>query len=142
MFFLDANIPMYAAGTESRYKAACVAILEAAATGDLEAVCDTEILQEILYRYTHLGVHTAGIRVARDTIQAVPTVLPVFARDVERAMILMEQNSRLHSRDALHAAVMLNNGIQEIITADREFDVLRGMVTRHDPVAFARRLRG
>lgn len=38
IFFLDANIPMYAAGGEHPYKAPCLRIMAAAASGQLECV--------------------------------------------------------------------------------------------------------
>lgn len=54
LVFVDANIPMYAAGVEHPLKQPCVAMLEAIAKGSLGAVTNVEVVQEILHRYTAL----------------------------------------------------------------------------------------
>ncbi len=48
--FIDANIPMYAAGKPSPYKDKCRDILAGIVAGSLAAVTDAEVFQEILYR--------------------------------------------------------------------------------------------
>jgi predicted nucleic acid-binding protein len=53
--FLDVNVFMYAAGAPHPYKAACVRILADMETGALTAAINTEVLQELLYRYTLLA---------------------------------------------------------------------------------------
>ena len=50
--FLDANVFMYAAGAPHAYKEPCVHILADAETDKLNATVDTEIFQELLYRYS------------------------------------------------------------------------------------------
>jgi uncharacterized protein len=45
--FIDTNIPMYAADTDHHLKDSCVEILNAAASGELEAYTDSEVFQEI-----------------------------------------------------------------------------------------------
>jgi hypothetical protein len=57
-YFIDANIPMYAAGAEHPLKRPCIAILEAIAHDELAAVTNVEVVQEILYRYSALGSTT------------------------------------------------------------------------------------
>jgi predicted nucleic acid-binding protein len=52
--FIDANIPMDAVGRSHPLKSPAVAILETVDRGDLRAVTDAEVLQEILHRYTAL----------------------------------------------------------------------------------------
>ena len=60
-YFLDANIFMYAAGAEHPYKAPCVEILARLEVGELQAVINTEILQEMLYRYSRLKLPRKGV---------------------------------------------------------------------------------
>lgn len=129
---LDTNVVMYAVGAEHPYKASCAEILLAVAGGELEVATDAEVLQEILYRYTHLNRRKEGIQVALDLLRVVPMVLPVTEVDVRRAITLMEDHERLSPRDAIHAAVMLNNRLSEIISVDRDFETIKG-IRRIDP---------
>lgn len=133
--FIDANVPMYAAGAEHPLKALCVAILEAIARGELTAVTDAEVLQELLHRYTALGQRERAVEVCRLFLQIVPDVLPVTREAVEQALELHLRFPQLQARDSLHAAVMLTHRITRIISADRHFDGMPEL-TRLDPSAF------
>jgi predicted nucleic acid-binding protein len=57
VYFLDANIFMYAAGTAHIYKVPCTRILAEVETGRLRTAINTEIVQELLYRYSHTDKH-------------------------------------------------------------------------------------
>jgi len=130
--FLDTNIVMYAVGADHPYKASCAGILLGVARGEIDVVTDCEVVQEILYRYTRLGRRNEGIQVALDLFKVVLTVLPVGEEDVRRAIGFMETYRRLSPRDAIHAAVMLDNGVSEILSVDRDFDAMEE-VRRVDP---------
>lgn len=123
---------MYAAGAAHPLKQRCVAILEAIARGELVAMTNVEVLQEILHRYTTLGQRTRAVEVAQLFLQIVPEVLPVTKGDFVVAMELHARHAGLQARDALHAAVMRGHNIQRIISADRHFDGLPDVV-RIDP---------
>jgi uncharacterized protein len=92
---------------------------------------DTEIVQEILHRFGAIGRPAIGIAMARSLLDIVPTVYPVTVADVRKAIELFEQHapSGVMARDALHAAVMLGNGLACILSADQHFDRIAG-VTR------------
>jgi predicted nucleic acid-binding protein len=53
---VDTNVPMYAAGKSHHLKEPCQRVILAIAKGELNAVTDTEVFQEILYRYLE-GCH-------------------------------------------------------------------------------------
>ncbi len=122
--FIDTNIPMYAAGKEHHLKSGCVKILDAAASGELEAFTDSEVFQEILYRYYHINQIDIGFQVF-DLFSTIMNgnVLPVKYQDVNQARLLAESElaAGLSPRDLIHLAVMLNNGIDTIATTDRAF---------------------
>jgi predicted nucleic acid-binding protein len=52
--------------------------------------------------------------------------------DLNLAVRLLERHSSLAVRDAVHAATALNHGIETILSADADFDVIDGF-TRIDP---------
>lgn len=131
-YFLDTNIVMYAVGGEHPYKGPCAEILLRAGRGEVELDTDVEVVQEILYRYARLGRRTEGLQVASKLMEAVRTVLPVTDADIRMAIALMEEHQRLSPRDAIHAAVMLNNRLSEILSVDPDFDGIKE-VRRVDP---------
>jgi predicted nucleic acid-binding protein len=55
IIFIDSNIPMYVAGREHAHREPSRRFLEAVRRNEIEACTSTEVLQEILYRYTALG---------------------------------------------------------------------------------------
>lgn len=133
--FIDANIPMYAVGRDHPLREPCRLVLQRIADGDLAACTDSEVHQEILYRYWSLGQSVRGIALSSDSHGVVNIVLPVTSTDVTTARELGNKYPHIGPRDWLHLAVMLNNGITEIISADRHFENIKG-VTRLAPGEF------
>ena len=131
--FLDTNVFLYAIGAQHALKAASQRVLERVGDGELEAVSNTEVLQEILYVLSRRGARETGIALARHTAELLGGLFPVTEADISIACDLMERYSALPTRDAIHAATMLNNGISDIITSDDHFDAVRGI--RHLPLA-------
>jgi predicted nucleic acid-binding protein len=60
-------------------------------------------------------------------------VLPVTLADIQRACDLLTlHGTRIKSRDAVHAATMLNNDVTHLISADTHFYAIEEIV-RIDP---------
>ena|SRR5215208_5781867 len=135
-YFVDANVPMYAAGAEHPLKRPCIAILEAVARGDLLASTSVEIFQEILHRYAAIGQRLRAVEVAIRFLRIIPAPFPVTVFDLRRAMELLAGHPDLQARDVLHVAVMENNGLTHIISADQHFDAVSSIV-RVDLAAWA-----
>jgi predicted nucleic acid-binding protein len=133
-YFLDTNIFMYAAGRQHSLKSPCVALLRRVAQEELEVVTNAEVLQEILYRYRALGETQRGLHLARLAVDQVgEDVLPVTLADMQLAFDLVARyGASIKSRDAVHAATMLNNGLTHLISADGHFDAIEG-ITRVEP---------
>ena len=134
--FIDVNIPMYAAGADHFLREPCRRIMKAIASGEVDAVTDVEIFQEILYRYMHIGQREKGFtifdlfgEIMRDRI------LPIEHADVKSARYLAEQYPFLSPRDLIHLAVMMRHGLTAITTADTGFDRI-DIVKRIDPSQF------
>ena len=136
MILLDSNILMYAAGAAHPHKADSLALLERVARGEVEAAVDAEVLQEILHRYRALGRWQDGRRVYDLTRQIVPVVLPITAEVLDLARALLDRHSKLMARDALHAAVCENAGLETICSYDRDFDRIPGL-RRLEPASVA-----
>jgi predicted nucleic acid-binding protein len=130
--FVDANVPMYAVGAAHPLKQPCVDFLEAVARGEVTALTDAKVLQEILHRYSALNKRERAIEVVRLFVSVVPTVLPVTLADIEGALDVHQRYRGLQARDSLHVAVMTNNHVRRILSADQHFDLV-DQVQRLDP---------
>jgi predicted nucleic acid-binding protein len=131
--FIDANVPIYAAGSDHPYKEPCARILRILADDPRSFVTDSEVLQELMHRYLASGRWTLGREVVRAFAEAMRgRIQPVHAEDVTLAAELADQNPEVSARDLVHAAVMQRLGVERIISADTDFDRLEG-IDRLDP---------
>jgi predicted nucleic acid-binding protein len=91
-------------------------------------VTSSEVFQEILHRYASVRLH-ARIQPAFDVLSAtVDSVLPDDELDVLAAKDIVLARAELPARDALHVAVMHHHAISEILTFDRHFDLVPGLI--------------
>jgi uncharacterized protein len=135
-YFLDTNIPIYAAGRKHLYKSPCVRIILAVGESELDAITDAEVIQEIAHQ-SHALRRPDPNSIAEEFLRLMQdNVLPVTENDMARCLALLKQYPFLRPRDAVHVAVMLNAGIERIITADRHFDQVKE-ITRLDPLTFS-----
>lgn len=134
--FVDVNIPMYAAGQDHPYKPACVWVMTEIAAQRLEAVIDTEIVQEALHRFGALRRWETGEKMANTLCALFPLIHPVTREEAQRAVALFAEFAPCgpRARDLVHVAVMRQHGISRIISTDRHFDLIPDL-TRLDPQA-------
>jgi hypothetical protein len=130
VILVDANVIMYAAGAEHPHKRPSVAFLERVARGEVEATIDAEVLQEILHRYRAIGRWEDGRRVYDLARQLFRSVVPVTAEVLDRARRILDTDRRIMARDALHAAVVMTDGLEAVCSWDRDFDRIKGLVRR------------
>jgi predicted nucleic acid-binding protein len=128
MILVDANVPMYLIGDDIDLRRDARRLLEDA-VADGEVLCsDVEVLQEILHRYASID-RRDKIEPAFNSLIAVTDVIyPIELLDVERARRLVLTTPRLSARDALHVAVMQGRDIGRIMSFDRAFDGIPGIV--------------
>jgi predicted nucleic acid-binding protein len=129
---IDSNVPMYAAGQDHPYRALCQNLLAHILAGRIVAVTNSEVHQEILHRYLSLQLPDRAREVSEDFEVVVPEVLPVTRADIARARELSARYPTIPVRDLIHVAVMLENRIGHIASADRHFDRI-AEITRDDP---------
>jgi hypothetical protein len=132
--FIDTNIFMYAAGEKHEYKEPSLRVLAAIRDGKLTGAIDGEVIKEILYRYSYLGLPGVALELAWKTLDLPLDILNITKEDSKMSLYIYGKyrDQGVEPRDALHVAVMLNNEISEIISADTHFDVI-GEVKRIDP---------
>jgi predicted nucleic acid-binding protein len=125
--FIDSNVPMYVAGRDHPNREPARRFLARVQTGEVEGCTSTEALQEILHRYSGMGRRDLAFEVYDLFLQMCPVVLPVTLADTDRCTRLLREIPQASVRDALHAAVMLNNKIAAVATFDADFDAIPGI---------------
>ncbi len=125
--FVDSNIPMYIAGKAHPNREPARRFLTRVQQGEVEGFTSTEVLQEILYRYTALGRRDLARAVYDLFVQICPVVFSVTLADTDRARDLVAGSDTISARDAVHAAVMMNQEIEWIASFDRGFDRVPGV---------------
>jgi uncharacterized protein len=128
LIFVDSNIPMYLVGGEHPNRAAAKHLVEVAIAGGERLVTDAEVLQEILHRYVAIDRRDAIDPASSTLLAIVDEVYPIELEDVQRARFIVT-TSRMTARDAVHLAVIQRRGIAQIMTFDRAFDGIPGVVS-------------
>ena len=127
MILIDSNIPMYLVGSPHPHKTDAQRLLEKLISARERLVTDTEVLQEILHRYVAIDRRDA-IQPAFDALLGVvDEVLSVELEVVHRAKQIVLGYRQLSARDAIHLAVMQENGIQRILSFDSGLDAYPGI---------------
>lgn len=132
LMLIDTSIIMYAAGADHPHKLPSVALLQRVAAGEVEAVIDAEALQEILHRYRAIGRWKNGRRVYDLARQIFPEVIPVTTSILDAARQILDTDSHIMARDALHAAVAITETMGAVCSYDRDFDRIDGIL-RSEP---------
>jgi len=137
VLFLDANLIMYSMGGPHPLRERCKKFLEKIKSQEILGVTNTEVLQEILYRYFSIERRTLGEIVYQSMIEFCTDIFPVRVADTDKALEILTRVKGITSRDAVHAATMIHNGIKEIISTDPHFDLIHE-IKRIDPMSLSR----
>ena len=62
--------------------------------------------------------------VYQSMVQICVEVFPVTRAETDKALDILKSSEFITSRDAIHAATMINNGIKEIVSTDSHFDLI------------------
>ena|SRR3989338_585566 len=123
--FIDTNIFIYASGDPHPHKNPSKHILERIAGNKIKAATNTEVLQEILHRYSAIKDMERGLAIFDDCLKIIPLILPVTKQDILKAREILQEYPEVNARDAIHTAVMLNRGIKTIYSYDRHYDQIK-----------------
>ena len=136
LILLDTNIFIYAHGRPHRYKEPCRLLLARINENVPNYNIDVELLQEIMHVYHSRGTRGFGIAIFDILMDLFPDPIPIGRSEIAVARRVFGTYPALSPRDAIHAAVTLEHGLEGIVTADRAFDHIPGLI-RYDPIALA-----
>lgn len=105
--------------------------MEAVANGSLYATTSTEVVQEILHRFSR-GRREIGERMTRSVLNVFDDILPIDRAVIADTVIRYRNNPGLSARDAIHVATCSRAGISSIVSLDTDFDNVDG-IQRVDP---------
>lgn len=128
MILVDSNVPMYLVGAEHPHKVDARRLLERAVAENRRLVTDAEVLQEILHRYVAINRRDAIQPCFEVLLEVVDEVMAVDLDTVQLAREIVIGHPELTARDAVHIAVMREHGIEQILSFDRHFEGLPGIV--------------
>jgi|SRR5579871_1966834 len=127
MIFVDSNIPMYLVGAPHPNKTDAQHLVEKFVSDREKLVTDAEALQEILHRYVAIR-RPDFIQPAFDALLRITDqVFPIDEKAANRAKEIVLGQPRLSARDAIHLAIMEQNGIDRILSFDAGFDGYPGI---------------
>ena len=133
--FIDTAVIMYAAGGEHPLREPSGRVMSQIGNGDLDGVISVEVIQEILHRFLSMRRSDIGQAQAREAMDFFAPVLPITHALMRRVPDLAVKYPSLAARDLVHVATCIHEGITDIISPDRGFDVV-AEVCRIDPTAF------
>jgi predicted nucleic acid-binding protein len=131
VILIDSNIPMYLIGAPHPRKAESQILLERLVAAGERIVTDAEVMQEILHRYTAIGRRHSIAAVIRLTLDIVDEIYPIEKRDVLRASEIVQGQSGLGARHAIHVAIIERYQIGSILSFDSDFDRWPGLQRVH-----------
>ncbi len=129
MFFVDANVIVYAA-TEGPYREPCVEILSVVAEGQAAGRTSTAVLEEVWH--VELSGKAGNISGLADNAYTLFAPLLPVDHDIVGAALALSAPT-LGANDRIHTATCVLNDIEIIVTADADFDGVRGL-RRVDPL--------
>lgn len=118
---------MYQVGGQHPHKADAQRLLERLVSDRERLVTDAEVLQEILHRYAAIDRRDAIQPTFDALLRIVDEVFPVDLSAAEKAKTILLGHPRLSSRDALHLAIMEQQGVERILSFDAGLDGFPGI---------------
>ncbi len=125
---LDTAVFIYAVGAEHPYRRPSRRIVQRLADGDLIAEISSELVQEYVHVRCRRGIDRATATKEAKSIISLCHTHDVGTPIMQTALHLFRTFDRLHMRDAVHAATALAHRATAIVSPDRAFDDIPGLV--------------
>lgn len=130
-YFIDSNIFFYAKILDREYGDSCAKILNKIGKGEIKAATSTLAIIELANALRKYGL-SREVKIVIDAIFSLDIqVFEVDPMDVRTASRIFDE-FRISPYDCAHVAVMKKASIDEIISADKDFDKIT-WIRRLDP---------
>jgi uncharacterized protein len=118
---LDSNVLIYAKGEGHPLRDPCRALVEAIASGNVQATTTTEAIQEFVHVRARRRPREDAAALGRSYATLLSPLLPVREDDLRRGLELFEHHPELGAFDAVLAAATIASRAEAIVSADRTF---------------------
>lgn len=105
----------------------CRSFIEAVLGGSVVGVTSVWTFMGLLRRNKAIGGMEETFKIINQLKEGLFCIYPITSKDIILAGELVEDHDGLNLEDALHAAVMLNNNIDWIVTFDSHFKMVAGL---------------
>ncbi len=129
--YIDSNVFFYARIMDAKYGEACARIIEAIAKGELKGVASVLVVLEVANALKKYGL-TEAVKDEIDAICSLGMALVPVDDVIIRRVGGIYQEAWISPYDCVHAATMRKLNVDEIVSADRDFDKIPG-IRRIDP---------
>lgn len=129
---IDTSIPIHAEDAEGPLRAPCAALMGALADGRLDAEASVELVQEYVHVNLRRGFDRDRVRRQGERLARMLRLHPFDPDHLPSILGMLGSHPQLGVRDAVHAVAGLANGVEVIVSPDRDFDGIEGL-ERIDP---------
>lgn len=131
-YLVDSAVVVYALGADSPWRQSCRQFLVRAAQQHSRAYASVEMVQELVHHSLRRSGDRAVSAQQGRYVSSLFTLLNFDREVLDLSLDLIERLPTIRGRDAVHAATALAYGIGTIVSPDRAFDGIPGLV-RLDP---------
>lgn len=143
MLLFDTTVLVYTKGTGHDLREPCRSLLNAVAAGRVEATTSVEAIQEFVHVRARRGNRADAASLGRDYAQLLAPLVTVSEKELRAGLALFEAVERLGAFDAVLAAAAIALDADALVSADRGFGSVPGIVhVVPDKAGVARLLTG
>ncbi|MDQ3670533.1 MAG: type II toxin-antitoxin system VapC family toxin [Actinomycetota bacterium] len=128
LIVLDTSVLLYAVGGEHPLRQPSLRLVDAIGGGIVDARTTPEVLQEFVHVCGRRRPREVAAQHGRRYAELLAPLLVVTAADLGRGLRLYERHSGLGAFDAVLAATAIRTDANAIVSADKGFASVRGLV--------------
>jgi len=125
---LDTSVLVYAIGEEHPLRAPCRDLIRAVTDERVEATTTVQVIQELAHVRARRRSIANGVAAARDYSDLLSPLLVTSSADLDRGLSLFETVPGLGAFDSVLAATAISAGANQLVSADRAFGEVPGLV--------------
>lgn len=127
MIVLDTTVLAYSVGSEHRFQAPCMRLMEGIESGTLSATTTPEVIQEFLHIRSRRRTRDDAIKLAMAFTDLLAPLITVEERALRRGIYLFGEHDGIGSFDAVLLAAAIDAGATTVVSADTAFATARGI---------------
>ena len=128
MLVLDTTVLVYATGTEHPNRQPCRRLVDAVSRRVVPATTTVEVIQEYVHVRARRSERRDVIALGRAYADLLSPLMTVTAADLFDGLDLLSATTRLGAFDAILAATAVNRSATAVVSADRAFAEVPGLL--------------